>query len=106
MKRLLTSLLGWREFDGVLQASGWIGKEPGQDWLGATTVLLDKASFDIPRNKFRTERVHLGGGRLDLFARAGPHPREPRSLDRRERADPGRSACGAHRRCSDGPSSR
>ena len=68
LKRLLTSLLGWREFDGVLQASGWIGKEPGQDWLGATTVLLDNASFDIPRNKFRTERVHLGGGRLDLFA--------------------------------------
>ena len=68
MKRLLTSLLGWREFDGLLQASGWIGKEPGQDWLGATTVLLDKASFDIPRNKFRTERVRLGGGQLDLFA--------------------------------------
>ena len=68
LKRLLTSLLGWREFDGTLQASGWIGKEAGQDWLGATTVLLDKASFDIPRNKFRTERVHLGGGRLDLFA--------------------------------------
>jgi len=68
LKRLLTSLLGWREFDGMLQASGWIGKQPGQDWLGATTVLLDKASFDIPRNKFRTERVRLGGGRLDLFA--------------------------------------
>jgi translocation and assembly module TamB len=68
LKRLLTSLLGWREFDGMLQASGWIGKEPGRDWLGATTVLLDNASFDIPRNKFRTERVRLGGGQLDLFA--------------------------------------
>ena len=68
LKRLLTSLLGWREFDGLLQASGWIGKEPGQDWLGGTTVLLDKTSLDIPRNKFRTERVRLGGGRLDLFA--------------------------------------
>lgn len=68
LRRLLNSLLGWREFDGMVQASGWIGKEPGQDWLGATTVLLDQASLDIPRNKFRTERVHLGGGRLDLFA--------------------------------------
>jgi len=68
LKRLLTSLLGWREFDGMLQASGWIGKEPGQDWLGATTILLDGASLDIPRNKFRTERVRLGGGRFDLFA--------------------------------------
>jgi translocation and assembly module TamB len=71
LKRLLTSLLGWREFDGMLQASGWIGKEPGQDWLGATTVLLDQATLDIPRNKFRTERVQLGGGRLDLFAETG-----------------------------------
>jgi translocation and assembly module TamB len=71
LKRLLTSLLGWREFDGMLQASGWIGKEPGQDWLGATTVLLDQATLDIPRNKFRTERVRLGGGRLDLFAETG-----------------------------------
>jgi translocation and assembly module TamB len=70
LKRLLTSLLGWREFDGMLQASGWIGKEPGQDWLGGTTVLLDKATFDIPRNKFRTERVRLGGGRIDLYAEA------------------------------------
>jgi translocation and assembly module TamB len=68
LKRLLTSLLGWREFDGMLQASGWIGKEPGQDWLGATTVLLDQTTLDIPRNKFRTERVRLGGGRLDVFA--------------------------------------
>jgi len=68
LKRLLTSLLGWREFDGLLQGSGWIGKEPGQDWLAGTTILLDKASLDIPRNKFRTERVRLGGGRLDLFA--------------------------------------
>ncbi len=71
LKRLLTSLLGWREFDGMLQASGWIGKEPGQDWLGATTVLLDDTSLDIPRNKFRTERVRLGGGQLDLFAEPG-----------------------------------
>jgi translocation and assembly module TamB len=68
LKRLLTSLLGWREFDGLLQASGWIGKEPGQDWLGATTILLDQTTFDIPRNKFRTERVQLGGGRLDVYA--------------------------------------
>jgi translocation and assembly module TamB len=68
LKRLLTSLLGWREFDGMLQASGWVGKEPGQDWLGGTTILLDQASLDIPRNKFRTERIRLGGGRLDLFA--------------------------------------
>ncbi len=97
---LLTSLLGWREFDGTLQASGWIGKEPGQDWLGATTVLLDKASFDIPRNKFRTERVHLGGGRLDLFAEQDHIRGKTRSLRRRERADPGRSARGARRGCA------
>ena len=68
LKRLLNSLLGWREFDGRLQASGWAEQAPGQDWVGGTTLLLDDPSFDVPRNKFRTERIHLGSGRLDLFA--------------------------------------
>jgi translocation and assembly module TamB len=71
LKRLLTSLLGRREFDGKLQASGWAAQEPGQDWVGGTTLLLDNPTLDIPRNKFRTERIELGRGQLDLFAE--PH---------------------------------
>ena len=68
LKRLLRSLLGWQEFDGKLQAAGWLAQEPGQDWTGGMTLLLDAPTLDIPRNQFRTERVSLGGGRLDLFA--------------------------------------
>jgi translocation and assembly module TamB len=68
LQRLLRSLLGWREFDGRLQAAGWLAQEHGQDWVGGMTLLLDDPTLDIPRNKFRTERVQLGGGRLDLFA--------------------------------------
>jgi translocation and assembly module TamB len=68
LKRVLTSLLGWREFDGYVQASGWINQEPGQPWIGGTTILLDNPTLDIPRNKFRSERVHLGGGRVDVYA--------------------------------------
>jgi len=68
LRRLLRNLFGWREFDGRLQASGWIAKEPGRDWIGAATLLLDDPTLDIPRNKFRSERIELGGGRLDLFA--------------------------------------
>jgi translocation and assembly module TamB len=68
LKRLLSTLLGWREFDGRLQAAGWLGQEAGQDWIGGMTLLLDDPTLDIPRNKFRTERLHLGGGRLDVFA--------------------------------------
>jgi translocation and assembly module TamB len=67
LKRVLTSLLGWREFDGAVQASGWVTQEPGQRWIGGTTILLDKPTLDIPRNKFRSERVHLGGGRVDAY---------------------------------------
>jgi translocation and assembly module TamB len=70
LKRLLRSMLGWRDFDGRLQAAGWIAQEPGQDWTGGMTLLLDDPTLDIPRNKFRTERLHLGGGRLDVFAGA------------------------------------
>ena len=87
--------LGWREFDGMVQASGWIGKEPGQDWLGATTVLLDQASLDIPRNKFRTERVRLGGGRLDLFAQQ-EDIRANLELSVGENTHPGRGAGRTH----------
>jgi translocation and assembly module TamB len=68
LKRVLTSLLGWREFDGAVQASGWVAQEPGQPWIGGTTILLDNPTLDIPRNKFRSERVRLGGGRLDAYA--------------------------------------
>ncbi|MGB5104700.1 MAG: translocation/assembly module TamB domain-containing protein [Steroidobacteraceae bacterium] len=68
LKRLLTSLLGRREFDGKLQASGWAQQEPGKDWIGGTTLLLDSPTVDIPRNKFRTQRFDLGRGQLDLFA--------------------------------------
>jgi translocation and assembly module TamB len=68
LKRLLRSILGWKEFDGRLQASGWATQEPGRPWIGGTTLLLDEPTLDIPRNKFRTERVHLGTGRLDVFA--------------------------------------
>jgi translocation and assembly module TamB len=68
LKRVLTSLLGWREFDGNVQASGWINQEPGQPWIGGTTILLDNPTLDVPRNKFRSERVRLGGGRVDVYA--------------------------------------
>jgi translocation and assembly module TamB len=68
LKRVLTSLLGWREFDGNVQASGWINQEPGQPWIGGTTILFDNPTLDIPRNKFRSERVRLGGGRVDVYA--------------------------------------
>jgi translocation and assembly module TamB len=68
LQRLLRSILGWREFDGRLQAAGWIAQESGRDWTGGMTLLLEDPTLDIPRNKFRTERLELGGGRLDVFA--------------------------------------
>jgi translocation and assembly module TamB len=68
LRRLLRSLLGWREFDGRLQAAGWLAQEQGRDWLGGMTMLLDEPTLDIPRNKFRTDRVRLGSGRVDVFA--------------------------------------
>jgi len=71
LRRLLRSILGWREFDGRLQAAGWAAQEPGQDWTGGMTLLLDNPVLDIPRNQFRTQRVELGQGRLDLFADPG-----------------------------------
>jgi translocation and assembly module TamB len=68
LRRLLSSLLGWKEFDGRLQAAGWISQEQGHDWIGGMTLLLDEPTLDIPRNQFRTERIDLGHGRVDLFA--------------------------------------
>lgn len=68
LKRILRTLLGWREFDGRLQASGWAEQMPGQPWIGGSTLLLHEPTFDVPRNKFRSERVQLGSSRLDLFA--------------------------------------
>ena len=67
LKRLLRTLLGWREFDGRLQASGWAEQEPGKPWVGGSTVLVHEPAFDMPRNKFRTERIQLGSSRLDLY---------------------------------------
>ncbi len=71
LRRLLTSLLGRREFDGKLQASGWASREPGKDWVGGTSLWLDDPTLDIRRNKFRTERVELGRGQVDMFAEPG-----------------------------------
>jgi translocation and assembly module TamB len=68
LRRLLRSLLGWREFDGRLQSSGWAEQQPGRDWVGAATVYVDDPVLDIPRNQFRTERIRLGNGRVDLLA--------------------------------------
>jgi len=68
LKRILRTLLGWREFDGRLQASGWAEQTPGHPWVGGSTVLLHEPTFDMPRNKFRSERIHLGSSRLDLYA--------------------------------------
>lgn len=68
LRRLLRSILGWQEFDGRVQASGWIAKQAGENWIGGTTLVLDDPTLDIPRNKFRSERIELGTGRLDVFA--------------------------------------
>ena len=68
LQRLLRSLLGWREFDGKLQVSGWLAQDPGQEWIGGATVLVNDATLDIPRNKFRTDRLELGSARVDVFA--------------------------------------
>ncbi len=71
LRRLLRSILGWKEFDGRLQAAGWLAGEQGRDWIGGMTLLVDEPTLDIPRNKFRTERLALGRGRLDVFADPG-----------------------------------
>ena len=68
LQRILRSLLGWREFDGRLQASGWAEKAPGKDWVGGTTLLVHEPVINVPRNKFRVERVRLGSSRFDLLA--------------------------------------
>ncbi len=68
LKRILRTLFGRQDFDGSLQASGWAEKSPGQDWIGGTTMILDHPVLEVARNKFRTERVELGGGRLDAYA--------------------------------------
>jgi translocation and assembly module TamB len=67
LKRVLRTLLGWREFDGRLQASGWAEQTPGRPWVGNSTVLVHEPAFDMPRNKFRTERIRLGSSRVDVF---------------------------------------
>jgi translocation and assembly module TamB len=68
LRRLLTSLFGRREFDGKLQASGWAEQQPGHDWVGGAGIILDKPTFDVRRNKTRTETVELGSARVDFHA--------------------------------------
>ncbi len=71
LRRLLTSLLGRREFDGLLQLSGWAEQQPGHDWVGGTAVVIDHPTVEIRRNRLRSDRVEIGGGRLDLYADEG-----------------------------------
>jgi translocation and assembly module TamB len=68
LRRLLTTLLGRREFDGMLQASGWAEQQPGHDWVGGLAVVVDKPTLEIRRNRFRSDTVEIGGGRLDVYA--------------------------------------
>ncbi len=68
LQRLLRSLLGWREFDGRLQAGGWAEKSPGKEWIGGSTLLVHEPTINVQRNKFRVERIRMGGGRFDLLA--------------------------------------
>jgi translocation and assembly module TamB len=68
LQRLLRSLLGWREFDGRLQASGWAEKLPGQEWIGGSTLLVHEPTINVQRNKFRVERIRLGSSRFELLA--------------------------------------
>jgi translocation and assembly module TamB len=68
LRRLLTTLLGRREFDGTLQASGWAEQQPGHEWVGGLAVLIDKPTIEIRRNKSRSDRVEIGGGRIDVYA--------------------------------------
>jgi translocation and assembly module TamB len=68
LRRLLTTLLGRREFDGMLQASGWAEQQPGHDWVGGLAVVIDKPTIEIRRNRFRSDTVSIGSGRLDVYA--------------------------------------
>jgi translocation and assembly module TamB len=68
LRRLLTSLLGRREFDGTLQLSGWAEQQPGRDWVGGTAVLIDRPTVEIRRNRFRSDRMEIGAGRIDVYA--------------------------------------
>jgi translocation and assembly module TamB len=68
LQRLLTTLLGRREFDGRLQVSGWAEQKPGRDWVGGTAIILDQPTLEVRRNKSRSDRVEIGGGRVDLYA--------------------------------------
>ena len=70
LRRLITTLLGRRDFDGKLQLSGWAEQQPGQDWVGGAAVIVDDPTFEVRRSQSRTEVVRIGGGRIDLFADA------------------------------------
>jgi translocation and assembly module TamB len=71
LRRLITTLLGRRDFDGKLQLSGWAEQQPGQDWVGGAAVIVDQPTFEVRRNRSRTEVVRIGGGRIDFYADAG-----------------------------------
>ena len=68
LQRILRSLLGWREFDGRLQAGGWAEKSPGKEWIGGSTLLVHEPTINVQRNKFRVERIRLGSSRFDVLA--------------------------------------
>jgi translocation and assembly module TamB len=71
LRRLITTLLGRRDFDGKLQLSGWAEQQPGQDWIGGAALIVDDPTFEVRRNQSRKDIVRIGGGRIDLFADAG-----------------------------------
>ncbi len=70
LRRLITTLLGRRDFDGKLQLSGWAEQQPGLDWVGGAAVIVDDPTFEVRRNQSRTDVVRIGGGRIDFFADA------------------------------------
>ena len=69
LRRLLTTLLGRRDFDGRLQASGW-----AEQAAGSRTGSAERPCSSTSRpstsgaTSSASERVEIGGGRLDLFA--------------------------------------
>ena len=60
---------------GCRRAAG-PSRSPASRWIGGSTVLLEHdPTLDMPRNKFRTERIQLGSSRVDLYV----EPREMRA---------------------------
>ena len=119
LKRLLNTLLGWREFDGRLQASGWAEQAPGQDWVGGTHAaagrpVVRRAAQQVPhrahparqrsarpvrRTRRDSRRREFGRGRIDQCRRRGVRRRGSSEISSRRRcaaefaAGPKRSRC-------------